>query len=65
MKRDQDRLADIPEGIARVEKYATSGHAAFLRDELVQTWIVHNLQIVGEAASKLSREIRTLPTEVP
>jgi hypothetical protein len=65
MNGDKDRLADILEGIARVEKYAFSGKEAFLRDELIQTWIVHNIQIVGEVAGKLSRDFRTLHSEVP
>jgi uncharacterized protein with HEPN domain len=65
MSGDKDRLADILEGIARVEKYAASGREAFLCDELIQTWIVHNIQIIGEAAGKLSRDFRALHSEVP
>lgn len=34
------------------------GRAAFHRDELVQTWIVHHLSILGEAASGLSADFR-------
>ena len=65
MKGDAERLADILEGIDRVQKYAASGHDAFSRDELIQTWIVHNIQIIGEAASRLSPEFRQQHSEVP
>ena len=65
MTSDAERLADILEGISRVGKYAASGHDAFLQNELIQTWIVHNIQIIGEAASRLSREFRQRHAEVP
>ena len=36
----------------------------FDSDELLQVWFVHYLQIMGEAASRLSDEIRTQHPEV-
>ena len=33
---------------------AARGRQAFVSDELIQTYIVHNLQILGEAAAKVS-----------
>ncbi|HEX2798811.1 MAG TPA: DUF86 domain-containing protein [Thermoanaerobaculia bacterium] len=65
MKRDRQRLEDILEAIERIEKYASGGRASFDRDELVQTWIVHHLQIIGEAVRGLSEEIRSAHSDVP
>ena len=52
-------LSDILEAIVRIERYASDGRARFDADELVQTWIIHNLQIIGEAARKLPDEVRS------
>jgi uncharacterized protein with HEPN domain len=59
VRDDRLLLGDILEAIARIEKYASGGRARFDDDELVQTWIIHNLQIIGEAARKLPAEVRS------
>ena len=65
MRSDVDRLQDVLEAIERIEKYAARGKAAFYQDELLQTWILHHLLIVGEACRALSREFRAShPDEV-
>ncbi len=58
MRDDRARLQDILEAVERIEKYGARGRAAFERDELVQTWIIHYLLVLGEAASGLSVEFR-------
>ena len=50
MRDDHTRLQDILEAVERIEKYAPRGRAAFEHDELVQTWIIHHLLVLGEAA---------------
>lgn len=65
MKRDEDRLLDILESIGRIGKYAKRGRPAFARSELLQIWIVHHLQIIGEAARKLSDDTRRAHPEIP
>lgn len=65
MKDDASRLQDILEAVGRIEKYAAQGREVFERDELVQTWIVHNLQIIGEAAGKISPGLQARHSEVP
>ena len=65
MKRDRQRLEDILEAIERIEKYAGGGRASFDGDELVQTWIVHHLQIIGEAVRGLSEAIRNAHPDIP
>ncbi len=54
MRDDLERIIDIDEAIVRIEKYAHYGKVEFEREELIQNWIIHHLQIIGEAAAKLS-----------
>ena len=56
MRSERERLLDIQEAIARIERYTASGRLRFERDELIQSWIVRHLQIIGEA-------VRALPTQ--
>lgn len=65
MRDDRLLLNDLREAIQRIEKYATLGRERFESDELVQTWIVHHLQIVGEAARKLSDDLRASAPDIP
>ena len=57
MRNPRERLLDILEAIARIERYAALGKARFLQDELVQVWIVHHLERIGEAAARLGRKL--------
>ncbi len=65
MRSDTERLRDMLEAIVQLERYAMRGQDAFNQDELLQVWIIHHLQIVGEAASKLSASFITEHSEVP
>ena len=47
------------------ERHTGKGREAFESDELIQTWIVHHLEIIGEAASKLGPGFRAAHSEVP
>jgi uncharacterized protein with HEPN domain len=51
MRDPQERLRDILDAITRIERYTGRGRDAFEQDELIQVWIVHHLQIIGEAAA--------------
>jgi len=57
MRHDRDRLLDILEAIERIENYARRGRNAFDRDELIQVWMVHHLQIIGEAVARLGKNV--------
>ena len=50
MRDPKERLHDILDAIANIERYAARGRQAFEKDELVQNWFVRHLQIIGEAA---------------
>jgi uncharacterized protein with HEPN domain len=60
-----ERLRDIVEAIAAIERYSDCEKKAFERDELLQTWFVRNLQIIGEAARATPEEIRALAPAIP
>ena len=53
------------EAIERIERYAARGRQAFETDELLQTWVVHHIQIIGEAVRKLSDALRSAHPEIP
>lgn len=51
MRDPRERLRDILDAVARIERYTSRGREAFDKDELIQVWVVHHLQIIGEAAA--------------
>lgn len=65
MRDTRERLLDMLDSIERIDKYAVRGQEAFEKDELIQPWIVHHLQVIGAAASKLSADITNRHPEVP
>jgi len=56
----RERLQDVLDAIAHIERYATRGREAFEADELLQNWFVRHLEIIGEAARLLPEEVRAL-----
>ena len=65
MRDPSERLRDILEAIERVERYASRGRSAFQQDELIQTWILRHLQIIGEAARAVPETVRAVAPEIP
>jgi uncharacterized protein with HEPN domain len=59
MRDDRRRLLDMIEAIASIEKYTSVGKEAFLADELIRTYIVHHLQVLGEAAAVLGSSFQS------
>jgi uncharacterized protein with HEPN domain len=64
MRTDHDRLLDIEEAIGKIERYASRGKVEFMDNELIQTWVLFQLQIIGEATRSLSAEIRAENNQV-
>lgn len=56
---------DIAEAIDRILTYTSRGRAEFESQELIQTWVLHHLEIIGEAAGRLSPELRASHPQVP
>ena len=65
MRNDVERLRDILEAINNIEKYASQGKQVFEQNELIQVWIVHHLQIIGEASAAMSRSLIEDNPEIP
>jgi uncharacterized protein with HEPN domain len=58
MRSDRERLLDILEAIDKIQSHQGKTRSSFNSNDLLQVWAVHYLQIIGEAASRLSDEIR-------
>ena len=63
--RDNEAIEDILDAIERIERYTASGREAFGQDEIAQDAVLHRLQIIGEAAGRLSTEFRSEQTQTP
>ena len=58
-------MLDILDAIEKIEKYSSRGRQAFEEDELIQSWVLHQLQIIGEALRNISEDFRRNHTEIP
>jgi uncharacterized protein with HEPN domain len=65
MRDDREKLLDILEACERIERYTIFGRDRFENDELVQTWYIQNLQVIGEASRSLSQETRDRNPNIP
>ena len=65
MRDSRERVLDILQAIERIEKYASGGRASFEQDELIQVWILHHLQILGEAINSLRPDLQARFPEIP
>jgi len=65
VRDDRERLRHILDAIERIEKYAAKGEKSFRENELIQNWIVHHLQVMGEASRTLSEKFRNAHPEIP
>jgi uncharacterized protein with HEPN domain len=65
MRGDRQRLLDIQEAIEQIEKYTVQGPSSFKQDELIQTWVIYHLQIIGEACRAISQPLKDQYPDVP
>jgi uncharacterized protein with HEPN domain len=67
MKRDDSvYLRHILDAIAKVDAYLEDvDEVAFLQSSLVQDAVIRQIEIIGEAARHLSRELREVHPDVP
>lgn len=61
MKSDLPYLGHIADSIAAIESYVAGGRDVFMSTRLVQDAVIRNFEIIGEAASRLSPELRGRP----
>lgn len=64
MRDTSERLRDIQEAISKIAKYTGAGRESFDQNELVQTWVVHHLEIIGEASRSIPQEYKDKHSEI-
>ena len=65
MRQDEDRLRDIIESIDAIRLKVGSDRSAFDAESMVRVWCLHHITIIGEAASRISPEIREKYPSIP
>ena len=65
MRAPEEKLLDILEAVARIERYTSEGRSRFDQDELIQTWVIYHLQTIGEAAARLKADFKQEHPEIP
>lgn len=65
MRKEIQRLTDILDAIHAIERYSIHGQDTFFSEELIQTWIAHHIQIIGEAAASMPSHFRQEHPEIP
>jgi len=64
--RDHDYLEHIQEAIAKIRRFiAGKNEAGFMGDDLIQDAVIRNLEIIGEAVTKLSPELKAAHSDIP
>ena len=65
MRNIPERLLDIQDAIARIMKYTQNGRYRYDHDELVQTWVTHNLYVIGEATRAIASDFPDFKDQHP
>lgn len=65
MRSDLERLGDILDAIDRIEERMPETPDRFMSDELLQVWAAYHLQVIGEAAARISSETRQTMNSLP
>ncbi|MBB6447780.1 HepT-like ribonuclease domain-containing protein [Bacillus benzoevorans] len=58
MKNDKIYLLHILECIENIESYIPNGESDFFSSKLIQDAVIRNLEIVGEATKRVSKDFR-------
>lgn len=65
MSRDALYLRHILDAIQKIERYAEVGHDAFLAESLRHDAVIRQMEIIGEAAKRLSPQVTGRSPDVP
>jgi uncharacterized protein with HEPN domain len=65
MKDDRPYLQHILEAIRKIDSYTTDGRGAFMQNVMAQDAVLRNLEIIGEAAKRLSKETKDRRPDIP
>ncbi|MBM3293798.1 MAG: DUF86 domain-containing protein [Candidatus Aminicenantes bacterium] len=64
--RDRDYLGDIREAILRILDYSKDqDYRSYLKDKKTQDAILRNLEVIGEAAKKISSKMKSENVKIP
>lgn len=58
MRSDRERLEDILDAIAAIERHPIADRADFDANELLRFFLLKHVEIIGEAVYKLSPELK-------
>lgn len=66
MKDDRPYIDHILLAITKIKKYTENlTQAEFESNEIIQDAVIRNIEIIGEATKKLSKEFRKIHSDVP
>lgn len=65
MNRDQVYLQHILDAVKKIESYISVGRNVFMMTSHWQDAVIRELEIIGEAAKRLSSDLREKHPEVP
>lgn len=65
MRSDADRVTDSLDAVTKIKARMIVSLDAFQADEMLQVWVIHYLQVIGEAARGVSQSIAGRRPEVP
>jgi uncharacterized protein with HEPN domain len=65
MRSDKERIEDIKEAIKNIEEYSLIERDDLDNDRLIQVWMVHHIQLIGEAASGISNDLKAKNPDIP
>jgi len=63
--RDSLYVVHIAEAIERIRRFTGAGRAAFMADDMMQSAVIRQIEIIGEAARNLSSELKSDQHAVP
>ncbi|MDH7514226.1 MAG: DUF86 domain-containing protein [Clostridiales bacterium] len=64
MRDPKERLRDILEAIAAIERHAGCEKSDFEQNEMLQVWFLPHLQIIGGAARALPDTVRAMALDI-
>jgi uncharacterized protein with HEPN domain len=64
-ERDVLYLEHILEAIAAIERYTAGGRTAFFADDMIQSAVIRQLEVVGEAVKNLSDDLVSREPRMP
>jgi uncharacterized protein with HEPN domain len=65
VRSDRERLRDILQAIEQIEQYTVGGKLTFEQNKLIQSGVLYQIQIIGEAARAMSADLREQNPDVP